>query len=156
MGYKLTFGLDYWECGDGCCSGHNYTVLLDGKEVTSIGEDEEDKKELVKEFVSLINTELDAGQEIFHLSDSFILDESYGERAITKGIFLNNTLIKDGEYGGRTLLDILISIGKPIIYDTYYIDREDFFVKNEWNIMLQKRQEYNGQGESTIRYKSNW
>lgn len=156
MGYKLTFGLDYWECGDGCCGGHNYTVLLDGKSVTSIGEDEESKKELVKDFVLLINRELDASQEVFHLSDSFILDESYDERDITKGVFLNNTLIKDGEYGGRTFLDILISIGKPIIYDTYYIDREDFFVKNEWNIVLQKRQEYNGQGESTIRYKSNW
>jgi len=156
VGYKLTFGLDYWECGDGCCGGHNYTVLLDGKSVTSIGEDEESKKELVKDFVLLINRELDASQEVFHLSDSFILDESYDERDITKGVFLNNTLIKDGEYGGRTFLDILISIGKPIIYDTYYIDREDFFVKNEWNIVLQKRQEYNGQGESTIRYKSNW
>lgn len=155
MSYELTFGLDYWECGDGCCGGHNFTVILNGVEVTAIGEDEEYKKELVKEFVSLIYREIDAGQELFHISDSFILDESYGDRDIAKGIFLNGTLIKDGEYGGRTFLDILESIGKPVIYDTYYIDREDFFVKDEWEICIQERQEYDGNGEFNIRYKSN-
>lgn len=156
MSYDLTFGIEYWECGDGCCSGHNYTVFLDEKKVTGIGEDEEYKKEIVKDFVSLVNRELDAGRELFHISDSFILDKEYGDRNISKGMFLNNILIKDGEYGGRLFLDVLAAIGKPIIYDTYYIDREDFFVKNEWTILLQKRQEYDGQGDCTIRYKSNW
>lgn len=156
MSYDLTFGLDYWECGDGCCSGHNYTVLLNGKEVAAIGEDEEYKKEIVKDFVSVINKELEQSNNPLHISDSFVLEDRDGYKDIVKAFFLNNTLIKDGEYGGRTLFDILMGIQQPLIYDTYYIDRGDFFQKGLWNILLQKRQEYDGRGEPTIRYKSNY
>jgi len=35
--YQISFDLNYWECGDGCCSSYDTDIILNGKEIMTCG-----------------------------------------------------------------------------------------------------------------------
>lgn len=92
---------DWWECGDGCCSGVRSDVYVNDVEVFSMESAPFDFEESVYRFIGMLN-ELEEGQEI-EIVYSYVLDDTddgsgFGDD-LDDAVFVGGILLSVAYYG---------------------------------------------------------
>jgi len=114
MNHTIEFYLNYWECGDGCCSNYDTEVILNGEEIASYGFLSDYTEYNVEKLIEYIN---ETKKDSYLIEMKIALDE---HGSLEDYLYIDETLFgKLGDYTGvyGTILEYLNLSYTAIQYD---------------------------------------
>lgn len=132
--YKMTMKSDYWECGDGCCSGEETTVFINHIEIGTYSELHLEHHDGLRRFLARLN---ESEQD---LVVSFTVDvDEYGE--LEDALYLNDVKITNTCWECRLYTDILDSLEIPYSCRLYEVEWDIWKKEKRLVLVLEEEDE---------------
>lgn len=111
--YELIYNANHWECGDGCCDGTEYQILINNNEIGWYSDLSRDNFDALDRFINVLNK----GVEDYKLVYSAELDK---DGDLDDVIYLNSIKITNSLWECDMFEDILEKLKlqhEIIVYD---------------------------------------